>query len=90
MECTTLQATSIQPDLETGYRQGAMFSLEVTNDYSQEVDNSQYHQLKAQEEATQERMDLLVEFSKNRLIKLNKWQKEAHSMETCFSKIRTI
>ena len=39
-ECITLQATSTQPDLETGYRQGAMFSLEVTNDYSQEVDNS--------------------------------------------------
>ena len=39
-ECITLQATSTQPDLETGFRQGAMFSLEVTNDYSQEVDNS--------------------------------------------------
>jgi hypothetical protein len=81
-ECITPQVTSTQQDSVIGYQPEAMYSLEVGN--------SSFHQPKEQEEATQEQMDLLVEYSKNRLIKLNKWQKEERNMEICSNKIKTI
>ena len=81
MACITPPATSTPPGLETGCLLEAMSSPEE--------DSSSFPQPKELEEETPEPTGPSEESSKNRLIKLNRWPKEEHSMATCSSRIKT-